>query len=106
MSKKESIKTEEVKEEQKAETSKTFVTVGRIVHFWKTLNKQNGTRELIPMAGIVAHVLEPGENNMQAKDHAIHIVCWSRPNLYMENKFNVMYSEVPTEGRWSFPAKV
>lgn len=80
-------------------------TVGRCVHYFKSVAQSNGTYVLEPLAAIISGTKPPG--NFQEKDMAVSVwVFPSKNGAAPEAKHGILFSETPAEGRWSWPPLV
>ena len=78
--------------------------IGRIVHYHKDVGTVSGSK-LMTYAAIVLEMADP-VSNFKSSDGAVTLqvfTCAKGGNN--EVKHNVMFSETPMNGRWTWPAK-
>lgn len=73
--------------------------VGDVVLYYKQEQLNAGGSKLTPQAALVIGLVGP-ENNLKLEDHGVNLVVWGKLG-YMENKFSIRYSEIPSHGLWS-----
>lgn len=72
--------------------------IGDSVLYHKSIQTQTGSRFESYPALVTGF---PKNGNFQAKDMAVHIAIFGQPGSPFDHKNEVMFSAIPTHGRWS-----
>lgn len=80
------------------------IAIGRIVHYHKSVQTNNGAK-LKTFAAIITELAD-GASNFQPQDGAVSLTVFISHGGVVESKQGVMYSETPMPNRWNFPPKV
>lgn len=94
MKKKEQMATDEISTQV---TPKAFI--GRSVLYYKEVGLTTG-KKLVAFPAIIS-AFPPVSSGFQAKDLAVDLTIFGNPGGVFDVKQGVMYSPVPTPGRWS-----
>lgn len=93
--KEESSKVE--KEQEKAASMRP--KLGDEVLFTKSIASQSGSSTRSFLAKIIG--FPPKTSNFQDSDFAVDLIIFGQPGVLIDGKQGIMFSEVPTPGRWS-----